>query len=886
MLAAGAAAVLGQEMLRRLRRTAAPCAENGAGGAAAGAACGINADSDAPDAAVLKDQTGQHGTAATCSSRSSKGTGPAGTDTTATEAAWRLVCVTEQWAGGQLLPPPLTLLLKSLGCHSKAFLLLACLWQQQQPQQQQQAGDGNRKEQAGDGSSPQSQSSSQQASPQVLADLWQAYKNVFSLSSYSCHDSSSLTASDALLQRLSCCHAKGQHQHQHMQQHLLLAVLLMREAVTGRARGMFQSPTSPDAASSLRPEPLGKCALSASSAAAACVSTWLCWAHYTRQQRPAAGPTGPAAAGDPTACSKADAAASQIWDLGGKVSSGVLLEVLQGQCLLLQEGARELQAVTSRWAAARSSADSDNSASNPDIEVNATAGGQVSDVDSSVAALLGEMLGVLRALLAAAAVDSGVLQQAAPSLFGLAGTLEQLVRLRCACHRDRLALSIDPYVLQLLQLLLGSQDLSAYTELRQDAGNKQQQQQLSRACHDVQACGLLPFLALDEPLGSQQHRQLLGLLFSALKLFSTYPTGLYPFSSQEGQYGWLLAACDTMWGACAAGRLLLVTGGPGGWDVVTGAPRSSQAAGSSGSTNGSCSPNGCGSASGSTGRDQRQGQDSTLQGAAGGHGSSCHSCGLGAEGTAALFPWMVLQGRALQLWVTLFRAYVQLPPAEGSKAASKSCQGPDPHQQPCSLVGSTKALNLLGGMFEEAVAPSTQVLGSILTGGVTPAENPFAANVQNWQLQRVTALLPPAMRQGYSYDHMWYGMPALLWPQVNPADEHDRLTQLLFQLHGQLDSHGAEHGLILKPLTDAGFSAKWSAMGELRTFMATSDGLKKLGDSAQTQQRLRGPNVRLMLKSWGIRDHAVVLKGVLARWSAQRRSRGSGNLAVQPRHCI
>jgi hypothetical protein len=139
MLAVGAAAVLGQEMQRRLCSTAATCAGSGAGSAAAGAGDGCGADLAAPGATAPRDQSSLHGTAAAYApgsgsstskasdSGSSKDSVEVGAGPTATDAAWRLVCLTEQWAGGQLLPQPFTLLLEALGCHPKAFLLLACL---------------------------------------------------------------------------------------------------------------------------------------------------------------------------------------------------------------------------------------------------------------------------------------------------------------------------------------------------------------------------------------------------------------------------------------------------------------------------------------------------------------------------------------------------------------------------------------------------------------------------------------------------------------------------------------------------------------------------------------------------------------------------------------
>jgi hypothetical protein len=748
------------------------------------------------------------------------------------------VTVTEQWSGGQLLPQPLTLLLEALGCHPKAFLLLACIWQQQPGGSSQQS---------------QSQYSSQQAHPQVLEELNMAYHFAFSILRYSSYDSSGPTDSAPLLQRLSCCHDKGQHQPQHTKQHLLLATLLMREAVRGVARGMFQAGTPRDAASKSRPDRLGKCALTAASTAAGCVDTWLCWARFERQQQQDAQQQDPAAVLD------AATASSQPWGLGGESSSAVLLEVLQGHCRLLQEGARELQAVTNSWVATCSSSYSDNSSSNPDVEV--WPGGEVSAVDSSVNNILKDVSGLLRALLATAAVDSGVLQQAAPQLFGLAGTMEQLVRLRCACHSNRLAFNIDCNVPLLLQLLLGSQDLLAYADLRQDHHDvNKQKQQLSRACDDVRMCGMLPYLALHAPLGGQRQRQLLGLLFSSLKLFSAYPAGLYAFSwAAEVQGHWLPAACDTLWAACAGGRLLLVTGGPGGWDVLTGTPGCSQAAG--------------GSSSGSAGKDQQQhqGQDSTSQGATGGQGSSCHSCGLGAEGTAALLPWVVLQGRAVQLWVALFRACVQLPAVEGSKLAAKGSKLQEPHRQPYSRVGSAKALNMLAAVFEEAVAPSTQLMAVVLTGEAYPTRHSLVEPVLHWQLQRSgRALLVPALREGIWFAHILYGVPWFLLPYGSPAPVN-WLHQQLAKRQEQLRGNCSAHGLDMRRMEAASESAASTVLQAQLTVMATRDGLKQLGDSEDTQHRLRQSDMRRYLKSWEVGD-AAALKGVLAMLSGGEHS--------------
>jgi hypothetical protein len=62
------------------------------------------------------------------------------------------------------------------------------------------------------------------------------------------------------------------------------------------------------------------------------------------------------------------------------------------------------------------------------------------------------VLGMLRCMAAAAAVDSRLMQQAAGHLFGLAGMLEQLVRVRTSFHCRQLVMEVDEYVPQLLRL--------------------------------------------------------------------------------------------------------------------------------------------------------------------------------------------------------------------------------------------------------------------------------------------------------------------------------------------------------------------------------------------------------------------------------------------------
>jgi hypothetical protein len=547
MLAVGAAAVLGQEMQRRLCRTttAATAARIGSAGVAA-ASCS-RPEQAACEGAVVRDDTGDIGEATACGSgmHSSSSLSDSGSGSSMqgqsegisqavpgpilSVAAWQLVCVTEQWAGGQLLPQPFTLLVKALGCSPKAFLLLACV------RQQQQQAD----------SCSQPPGSYHTAVVDVLAELSTAYSNVFALEGSHTLSESSPKGLQFLEQRLTNCTKKGQQQPQQVQQHLQLALLLMRKAVLGAHRGMFLPGALPKPSSAIAE-------LGGGSFAARCASTWLCWAQSWRTEQASWEPhseRGP-------------------WDVGGEASSAVLVELLQGHCLLLREGARELQAVSSSWIANRSSSqhgeqhsdsESTSDATHPDVEL--TAGGVVSAVDSCVSDVLRKVLGLLRCLTAATAVDSGVLHQAAPHLLGLAGILERLVRLRCTCHYNKLLMHFDEYVPRLLQLLLGSLDLSAYAQ-------RDQKGQAAAAGAPCAGVGLLPFLATSTLLGGRQQRQLLGLLFSALKMFSTYPTGLYAFSwSGELQEDWLVAAVATIRAACMVGRLLLVSGGQQDGDV-------------------------------------------------------------------------------------------------------------------------------------------------------------------------------------------------------------------------------------------------------------------------------------------------------------------------------
>ena len=555
MLAVGAAAVLGQEMQRRLCRTTAVANTAQAGSAArsagaAGAAGSSSETNGTADAAALQDGGRHLGEVPTCSSGmcsigsgsdsgtqgTSQGSGP-----NILTAAWRLVCVTEQWAGGQLLPQPFVLLVEALGCSPKAFLLLACIWQQQL-----QAG-----------SCSQAAGSAPHAVSDVLTELSEAYCNVFAREAcFTPSESSSTPASPRLLQRMSNCDEKGQQQPQQAQQHLQLALLLMRAAVRGAHRGMFRFEPRPPAPASQ----LGR-----GSFADKCVSTWLCWAQFRRQQLGQAAAAG--AANHPR----------DPWDVGGEASAAVLIELLQGHCLLLHEAARELQAVSSSWVTAGCSSDSTDSedvATAPEGQV--VFGGTMSRADLCVAEILHKVLGMLRCMAAAAAVDSRLMQQAAGHLFGLAGMLEQLVRVRTSFHCRQLVMEVDEYVPQLLRLLLGSINLSAYADNPEPwevaTGCQVPQQPPSAAAvalAGICACGLLPFLATRTNADGRQQRQLLGLLFSSLKMFHAYPTGLCGVSwSLKPEEVWLGACVDTIRAACMVGMRLLVSGAQHGEDEV------------------------------------------------------------------------------------------------------------------------------------------------------------------------------------------------------------------------------------------------------------------------------------------------------------------------------
>jgi hypothetical protein len=546
MLAVCTAALLGHEMQRRLCSTTAVATAARACSAAGNAGAAAVACSSPDTKAAVNAAASQDGSMRSSGSGSGRDSGSdsgmqgnrlrisqAGSVPNTLEAAWQLVCVTEQWADGQLLPQPFALLVEALGCSPKAFLLLACIWQQQQ-----QAG-----------SCSQAACSDRRAVADVLAELSKAYCNVFPFYP-PCEKSP--TASPALLQRMSICDEKGQQKPQQAQQHLQLALLLMREAVRGAHRGMFRFEPRPS-------DPVSE--LGRGSFAVQCVSTWLCWAQFRRQQRQQLGDAAAAGALDQQ---------QDPWGVGGEASSAALVELLQGHCLLLREGARELQAVSSSWVAVDSSSDSIDSediGTGPEGQV--VFGGAMVPTNRCVADILQKVLGLLRCLTAVAAVDSGVMQQASRHLFGLAGTLEQLVRVRTSFHCRKLVMEIDECVPQLLHLLLGSINLSAYAdtaEPRQVAiGSQQMQQQPPSAAElarvGIRSCGLLPFLAMRTPLGGSQQRQLLGLLFSALKMFSVYPTGLCQWVASNGpQEIWLGACADTIQAACTVGRRLLVSG--------------------------------------------------------------------------------------------------------------------------------------------------------------------------------------------------------------------------------------------------------------------------------------------------------------------------------------
>jgi hypothetical protein len=239
---------------------------------------------------------------------------------------------------------------------------------------------------------------------------------------------------------------------------------------------------------------------------------------------------------------------------------------------------------------------------------------------------------------------------------------------------------------------------------------------------------------------------------------------------------------------------------------------------------------------------QQPQQAGTAPGAASSSAGGCsssagHSCGLGADGTAALLPWVVLQGRALQLWVALFRVYVQLPPAaRGGKVRAGRDQL---MMRRDSLVGSAVAIKMLSKTFQDTVLPSTQLLAAVLEGSAP-------------QCCAAAGELAYGLFGGFSLGQ----------------------TFLLVQLEKcgpQLRAYCQQQGLDLTLLGAAAGSAATAAAYVKSVLVANGDSLHDLGDSADTQHKLRQSDIRRYLKTWQVADPSV-LKGVLAMLSSGQHS--------------
>jgi len=642
---------------------------------------------------------------------------------------------------------------------------------------------------------------------------------------------------EGLGRRLQACVVKGQHEPQlSTAQHMYLGLLAMRWAVRSRFKGMFRRPSAAAAAAAgwqrhgrSRRSLADSGVVNAARHAANCLHVWCCWASYEQQQQQQQ--QGSGAGEPPPPCG-----------LGQALSNAVLLEVLQGLCLLLREGARELQAVVS----SSSSSPADSSSALADEGYVLLEPG-LAYTDRIMEVLLRDVCLVLRALLAAAAVDSRVLQQSAVQLFELAGTVEGIVRVRGQCHVTGLIMDIDAPLLSLLSLLLFP-----------EADSRQQQQEEGIAAAAVpqliQQGGLLPYLAVTMPLRDSQRPQLVGLLFSALKLFSTYPKSLYLFRwSESHQKQWLEAACKTIRAACMTGTALMARVQQGVSGAAASAGSSNLAGGSSRSSNTQAHR----PSSSTQQQQQQQGKDSTGPG-----GSGCYSCGLGAEGIAALVPWLVLQGRALQLWVQLFEVYVQLPPpptaaaaagTSGKKAGSRSSAAQEQQSQPRnSLIGSAATLKSLSLLFSTAVLPTLGVLVAIVRddgGAVGPVAKAHAA--AGTLLQAVVKQAAVAM----------YGVPECLWP----SRDAPLLEQRLVERGQQLLEHCRTPSMDLRDVLRYGCNIASLAdmASDAFTLMRKScDTLKELGERAQEQHRLRQSDIRRYLRSWDMADAAMLRDAV------------------------
>jgi hypothetical protein len=188
--------------------------------------------------------------------------------------------------------------------------------------------------------------------------------------------------------------------------------------------------------------------------------------------------------------------------------------------------------------------------------------------------------------------------------------------------------------------------------------------------------------------------------------------------------------------------------------------------------------------------------------------------------------------------VALFRAYVQLPPdAKGRKVKAGSDQTTTPRSS--SLVGSAAALKVLAGAFQETVLPSTQLLAAVLQGTVAQCRT--------------------------AVDELAYGVGS----GFSPDQIH--LFGQVMNCGPQLRAYCQQQGLDVTLLGAASGSAATAAADVKSVLVATGDGLRELGDRAESQHKLRQSDVRRYLKTWQVVDPAV-LKGVLAMLSSGQHS--------------
>jgi hypothetical protein len=181
---------------------------------------------------------------------------------------------------------------------------------------------------------------------------------------------------------------------------------------------------------------------------------------------------------------------------------------------------------------------------------------------------------------------------------------------------------------------------------------------------------------------------------------------------------------------------------------------------------------------------------------------------------------------------------MQLPPqgaAGRSKAGARSSKQQDGHpKQPYSLVGSSLALKVLCGTFQDSVMPSIQLLANVLQ-----SPGPYSCiMVPGGGLDDV-----PGCRS----DPEW-------------------LKQQLTGRTKQLWVHNHQQGRELTLLRAAGGAAATAGALVAGTLVASGNSIDELGDSADAQHKLRQSDVRRYLKTWQVTD-AAVLKGVLAMLS-------------------